>query len=33
MNYWLAETGGQGGINGGIVKPQHLGAAAESSIA
>ena len=22
MNYWLAETGGQGGINGGIMKPK-----------
>ena len=22
MNYWLADTGGKGGINGGIMKPQ-----------
>lgn len=22
MNYWLVDTGGDGGINGGIMKPQ-----------
>jgi len=25
MNYRLVETGGQGGINGGIMRPQHDG--------
>jgi predicted enzyme related to lactoylglutathione lyase len=25
MNYRVVETGGQGGINGGIMQPQHPG--------